>query len=146
MGNYSWKTVLTKLIPIPGKSWRATAVECIDLVVALSVVKQGMFLCSYTRLYMEEIWFFYQCVQYSNSLISTIRGMDSKTTKTTKSILSISYPFRNLVPWILSCRYTYIHFSGTKECICQCSYKASCHMETTQREASQIYSISTKYN
>ena len=58
MGNYSWKTVLTNLTPIPGKSWPATAVEYIDLVVALSVVKQGMFLCSYTRLHMEEIWFF----------------------------------------------------------------------------------------
>ena len=136
MGNYSWKTVLTKLIPIPGKSWRATAVECIDLVVALSVVKQGMFLCSYTRLHMEEIWFFfYQRVQYSNSLISTICSIDSKTTKTTKSILSISYPFRSFFPWILWCRYTYIHFSGTRECIFQCSYRANGHTWTAQRKA-----------
>ena len=92
-----------------------------------------MLLYSFT--YGGDMIFFYQRVQYSNSLISTICSIDSKTTKTTKSILSISYPFRSFFPWILACRYTYIHFSGTRECIFQCSYRANGHTWTAQRKA-----------
>ena len=48
---------------------------------------------------------------------------------------SNSYSFRSFFRWILSRRYTYIHFPGTRECIYQHSYRVNCRTKTTQRKA-----------